>query len=79
MSEDIINQVTQGEYKYGFTTDIDTEVIPMGLNEEIVRLISAKKNEPEWLLDFRIKSYRHWLTMKMPTWAHLEIPPIDFQ
>jgi len=51
----------------------------MGLNEEIVRLISAKKNEPEWLLDFRIKSYRHWLTMKMPTWAHLEIPPIDFQ
>ncbi|HNZ62521.1 MAG TPA: Fe-S cluster assembly protein SufB, partial [Paludibacteraceae bacterium] len=79
MSEDIINQVTQGEYKYGFTTNIDTEVIPMGLNEEIVRLISAKKNEPEWLLDFRIKSYRHWLTMKMPTWAHLEIPPIDFQ
>ncbi|MBP9016149.1 Fe-S cluster assembly protein SufB [Porphyromonadaceae sp. NP-X] len=79
MSEDIINQVTQGEYKYGFTTNIDTEVIPMGLNEEIVRLISAKKNEPEWLLDFRIKSYRHWLTMKMPTWAHLEISPIDFQ
>ncbi len=79
MSEDIINQVTQGEYKYGFTTDIDTEVFPMGLNEEIIRLISAKKNEPEWLLDFRIKSYRHWLTMKMPTWAHLEIPPIDFQ
>ena len=79
MSEDIINQVTQGEYKYGFTTDIDTEVFPMGLNEEIIRLISAKKNEPEWLLDFRIKSYRHWLTMEMPTWAHLEIPPIDFQ
>lgn len=79
MSEDIINQVTQGEYKYGFTTDIDTEVFPMGINEEIIRLISAKKNEPEWLLDFRIKSYRHWLTMKMPTWAHLEIPPIDFQ
>ncbi|HOF97888.1 MAG TPA: Fe-S cluster assembly protein SufB [Paludibacteraceae bacterium] len=79
MSEDIINQVTQGEYKYGFTTDIDTEVFPMGLNEEIIRLISVKKNEPEWLLDFRIKSYRHWLTMKMPTWAHLEIPPIDFQ
>jgi Fe-S cluster assembly protein SufB len=79
MSEDIIDQVTQGEYKYGFTTDIDTEVFPMGLNEEIIRLISAKKNEPEWLLDFRIKSYRHWLTMKMPTWAHLEIPPIDFQ
>ncbi|OPZ02960.1 MAG: FeS cluster assembly protein SufB [Bacteroidetes bacterium ADurb.BinA395] len=79
MSEDIIDQVTQGEYKYGFTTDIDTEVFPMGLNEEIIRLISVKKNEPEWLLDFRIKSYRHWLTMKMPTWAHLEIPPIDFQ
>jgi len=79
MSEDIIDQVTQGEYKYGFTTDIDTEVFPMGLNEEIIRLISAKKNEPEWLLDFRIKSYRHWLTMEMPTWAHLEIPPIDFQ
>jgi Fe-S cluster assembly protein SufB len=79
MSEDIIDQVTQGEYKYGFTTDIDTEVIPMGINEDVIRLISAKKNEPEWMLDFRLKSYRHWLTMKMPTWAHLEIPVIDFQ
>ncbi len=75
----IINDVTQGEYKYGFTTDIDTEIIPQGINEDVVRLISAKKGEPEWLLEFRLKAYRHWLTMEMPDWAHLQIPPIDYQ
>lgn len=75
----LLNDLTQGEYKYGFTTDIDTDVIPIGLNEDIVRLISAKKGEPEWLLDFRLKAYRKWLTMKMPTWAHLDIPNIDYQ
>jgi len=75
----IINDVTSGEYKYGFYTDIETERIPKGLNEDVVRLISKKKNEPDWLLEFRLKSYRHWLTMKMPTWANLKIPPINYQ
>ncbi len=79
MSDTIIHEVTQNEYKYGFTTDIETDVIPIGLNEDVVRIISAKKNEPAWMLDFRLKAYRHWLTMKMPTWAHLTIPEFDFQ
>ncbi len=77
--DDIINDITSGEYKYGFYTDIETEKIPKGLNEDIIRLISEKKGEPEWLLEFRLKSFRHWLTMKMPGWAHLKIPEIDFQ
>ncbi len=76
---DIISNVTQNEYKYGFVTDIDTDIIPKGLNEDIIRLISAKKGEPEWLLEFRLKAYRHWLTLKMPKWAHLDIPEIDYQ
>ncbi len=75
----VIDDVTGSEYKYGFTTDIDTDIIPRGLSEDVVRLISAKKGEPEWLLDFRLKAYRHWLTMKMPAWAHLDIPEIDYQ
>ena len=70
-SDKILTEVTQNDYKYGFTTDIETETIPKGLNEDVVRMISAKKNEPEWLLEFRLKSFRHWQTMKMPTWAHL--------
>lgn len=75
----LINEVAQKEYEYGFTTDIHTDTIPVGLSEDIVRLISAKKQEPEWLLDFRLKAYRHWLTMPLPQWAHLHIPPIDLQ
>ena len=75
----IINEVTSGEYKYGFYSDIDTEIFPKGLNEDVIRMISEKKNEPSWLLEFRLKSFRHWQTMKMPTWANLKIPPIDFQ
>ena len=78
-SRDIIDDVTSGDYKYGFTTDIDTDIIPVGLNEDVIRLISKKKGEPDWLLDFRLKAYRHWLTLEMPTWAHLDIPPIDYQ
>ncbi len=78
-SNKIINEFTQGEYKYGFVTDIDTEYAPKGLNEDTIRYISAKKNEPEFLLEFRLKAFRHWQTMKMPEWAHLKIPPIDFQ
>ena len=77
--DDILAQATGGEYKYGFTTDIETETIPKGLNEEVVRLISAKKGEPEWLTDFRLKAFRHWQTLTMPTWAHLDIPIIDYQ
>ena len=79
MKNDIINDLTTGDYKYGFTTDIETDVIPTGINEDVIRLISAKKNEPEWLLDFRLKAFRHWQTMQMPTWAHLDIPEIDYQ
>ena len=78
-SDNVINNVTEGEYKYGFTTDIDTDIIPKGLNEDTIRFISAKKNEPEWLLEFRLKAYRHWLTLTPPEWAHLDIPEIDFQ
>ena len=77
--DDIIGDVTNGEYKYGLVSDIDTDVIPRGLNEDVIRLISKKKGEPEWLLEFRLKAYRHWLTLKMPTWAHLDIPEIDYQ
>jgi Fe-S cluster assembly protein SufB len=75
----ILSDVTSGEYKYGFYSDIEMDRIPKGLSEEVVRLISSKKNEPEWLLEFRLKSYRHWLTMKMPKWANLKIPPINYQ
>ena len=78
-SEKIIEEVTSSDYNYGFVTDIDTEVIPKGLNEEIIRLISSKKNEPEWLLDFRLKAFAHWKTLEMPRWAHLDIPEIDYQ
>ena len=78
-NQQIIDGATSGDYKYGFVTDIDTDIIPKGLSEDVIRLISHKKNEPEWLLEFRLKAYRKWLTMKMPTWAHLDIPEIDYQ
>lgn len=67
------------EYKWGFTTDIESETVPPGLNEDIVRLISAKKHEPEWLLEWRLKSFRHWLTMEEPTWPNVHYPKIDYQ
>ena len=72
------NEFKSKEYKYGFYTDIETEEFPKGLNEEIIRMLSAKKEEPEWLLEYRLKAYRHWLTMKKPSWAKLDIPEIDF-
>jgi Fe-S cluster assembly protein SufB len=78
-TNDILDQLTSKDYEYGFVTDIHTELIPKGLNENIIQLISAKKNEPKWLLDFRLEAYRYWLTLKMPEWAHLHIPPIDYQ
>jgi Fe-S cluster assembly protein SufB len=78
-SNEILNEVTNGDYKYGFVTSIDTDTIHRGLDEETVRIISSKKQEPEWLLEFRLKALHYWQTLEMPTWGHLTIPPIDFQ
>lgn len=75
----IIKDVTQNEYKYGFVTEIENEGIPKGLSEDVVKMISAKKNEPEFMLEFRLKAYRKWITMEMPEWAHLKIPAINYQ
>ena len=75
----ILEDFTRSEYKQGFETDIAQEFVPKGLNEEIIRLISAKKQEPEWLLEFRLDAFRKWQKMTLPTWGHLNIPPIDFQ
>lgn len=75
----IINEVTSGDYKYGFYTDIETDTIGRGLNEEVVALISAKKGEPPWMLEYRLNAFRGWLKMKIPSWAHLKIPKIDYQ
>ncbi len=73
------NQLSRREYQYGFTTDIEMDRIPKGLNEETIRLISEKKNEPEWMLEWRLKAYKHWLTLKEPTWPNFEYGPIDYQ
>ena len=78
-NEQIIEEVTSSEYKYGFTTEIDTETLGKGLTEETVRLISAKKGEPEWMLEYRLEAFRAWQKMEQPDWAHLNIPPIDYQ
>ena len=78
-NEQIIEEVTSSEYKYGFTTEIDTETLGKGLTEETVRLISAKKEEPEWMLEYRLEAFRAWQKMEQPDWAHLNIPPIDYQ
>ena len=74
-----VKDLTEDNYKYGFVTDIDSETAPKGLNEDIVRFISAKKNEPEWLLEWRLKAYRHWLGMEEPTWSKVSHPEIDYQ
>ena len=74
-----LEEATASEYKYGFVSDIDTETIPPGLSEDVIRYISRKKGEPEWLLQFRLDAYRYWLTLTPPEWAHLNIPEIDFQ
>ena len=75
----LLNEVSERDYRFGFVTDIETDIIPIGLSEEVVRIISAKKEEPEFMLEFRLKAYRKWLTMKMPDWAQLKIPEIDYQ
>ena len=74
-----IEGLVQQEYKYGFITDVEADAAPPGLNEDIVRLISAKKNEPKFMLEWRLKAFRHWLTMKEPAWPHVHYPPIDYQ
>lgn len=76
---DIVREIADKKYEYGFTTDVHTDIIEKGLNEDVVRLISKKKGEPEWLLEFRLKAFRYWQTLKEPTWGHLNMPPIDYQ
>ncbi|MDY3356517.1 MAG: Fe-S cluster assembly protein SufB, partial [Prevotella sp.] len=74
-----VRQVAEQKYEYGFTTDVHTEIIPNGLNEDIVRLISAKKGEPDWMLEFRLEAFRHWQKMEEPRWGHVHVPEIDYQ
>ncbi len=78
-SDKILDELTTTEYKYGFVSDIEQDILAKGLNEDVVRFISAKKNEPEWLLEWRLKAYRHWLTMVEPTWENVHYPKIDYQ
>lgn len=78
-NNNLIENIANAEYQHGFESNIEQEFIPKGLNEDIIRLISAKKGEPQWLLDFRLKAFAKWQTMKMPSWAHLDIPEIDYQ
>lgn len=77
--EQLLNELAVEEYKYGFTTDIEMDIAPIGLNEDVIRMISAKKNEPEWLLEWRLKAYQHFLKMDMPTWQNFDDPGVDFQ
>src|SRR6478736_5109827 len=78
-STETIEELATREYKYGFVTEVESETIPKGLNEDVVRLISQKKREPEWLLEWRLKAYRMWLTMTEPTWQNVHYPAIDYQ
>lgn len=75
----ILEEITSSEYKYGFVTDIEQETAPKGLNEDIVRFISAKKQEPEWMLEWRLRAFKEWLKMTEPTWPNVHYPTIDFQ
>ena len=81
MSEqnEFVREVAEKKYEFGFTTDVQTEIIDKGLNEDVIRTISAKKGEPDWLLEFRLEAYRYWLTQEQPTWGHLTLPEIDYQ
>ena len=78
-SANTIETFANQEYKWGFVTEIGSDTVPPGLNEDVIRLISKKKNEPEFMLEWRLKAYRHWLTMREPTWANIHYPPIDYQ
>lgn len=77
--QELLDEITNDEYKYGFVSDIDVEEFPKGINEDIIRMISARKDEPEWLLEFRLKAYRHWTTLKEPEWGHLNFKRPDYQ
>jgi len=74
-----IEELANKEYKYGFVTDIEADTLPKGLNEDIIRQLSAKKSEPEFMLEWRLKAYRHWLTMKEPHWANVQYSPVNYQ
>jgi len=78
-NQEMLDQAISNEYKYGFVTDIDTDTIPKGLSEEVIRLISGKKNEPQWMLDWRLKAYRHWLKLEEPSWPNVTYPKINYQ
>lgn len=78
-NNEYVRKLTEQKYEFGFTTDVHTEIIEKGLNEDVIRLISDKKGEPEWMLDFRLKAYRHWLTMTQPSWGHVTLPDINYQ
>ncbi len=78
-SNDFVRRIAEQKYEYGFTTDVNTDIIEKGLNEDVVRLISAKKGEPQWMLDFRLKAFRHWSGQKEPTWGHVHVPKVDYQ
>lgn len=78
-NNEYVRKLTEQKYEFGFTTDVHTEIIEKGLNEDVIRLISAKKGEPEWMLEFRLKAYRHWLTMTQPSWGHVTLPDINYQ
>ena len=71
-----VRKIAEQKYAFGFTTDVATDIIEKGLNEEVVRLISQKKGEPQWLLDFRLEAFRYWQQMEQPTWGHVNLPPI---
>ena len=76
---ELVRRIAEQKYEFGFTTDVHTEIIEKGLNENVVRLISAKKEEPAWMLDFRLKAFHYWETLKQPTWGHVHLPNIDYQ
>ncbi|MFN5866907.1 MAG: Fe-S cluster assembly protein SufB [Candidatus Kapaibacterium sp.] len=75
---ELLHEITGKEYEFGFVTDVEQEIAPVGLSEDVVRMISSKKNEPEWMLEYRLKAYRHWLTMKEPSWANVGYEPVDY-
>ena len=78
-SAETLEDYTKSDYKYGFTSNIDTELIPKGLNEDTIRLISFKKEEPQWMLDWRLEAFRHWETLTEPKWPNVKYPPVNFQ
>jgi len=76
---ELVRRIAEQKYEFGFTTDVHTEIIPVGLNEDVVRLISQKKGEPQWMLDFRLRAYNYWKDQQEPAWGHVHVPEIDYQ